>query len=66
MFFYIKVLNTLKLTATVASYHKLLVNYIIVSSDIFFSPVYSRLLTWLLVEFFKISDGKDEKKKKWK
>ena len=36
-------------------------NYIIVSSDIFFSPVYSRLLTWLLVEFFKIGDDKDEK-----
>jgi len=37
-------------------------NFIIVSSDIFFSPVYSRLLTWLLVEFFKIGDDKDEKK----
>lgn len=37
-------------------------NYIIVSNDIFFSPVYSKLLTWLLVEFFKIGDDKDEKK----
>lgn len=37
-------------------------NYIIASSDIFFSPVSSRLLTWLLVEFFKIGDDKDEKK----
>lgn len=37
-------------------------NYIIVSNDIFFSPIYSKLLTWLLVGFFKIGDDKDEKK----
>lgn len=36
-------------------------NYIMLSNDISFSPVYSKLLAWLLVEFLKICDDRNEK-----
>ena len=44
-----------------ASYYKLSMNCVMLSNAISFRPVYSKLLTWLLVIFLKICDDRDEK-----